>query len=346
VSAGGEEETIRRARLRSQRLAPGSAADSPAAAARAVLGIQAQDLRAAGLAVRARVPGARPDSLAAAGLIRTWTVRGTVHLVAADDLPWIDALTGPRNRRRFDALMAKRGNTATAEAIRPAALEIPADGPMTRAALIERLDAAGLPSLGPHSINVLMPWLAATGEVVGDAAGSFSRADPPPPVDGDEALAVLGRRYLAGYGPAGPEDLARWSGLPITACRRALAAIDGAVGAGGGLLALPGPDPPPAPPALILGAFDTAMLGWRSREPIVAAGDDRRLLPGGGVIRPAVLTEGRAAATWKLEGSGARRRIRFDWFGDRPPPPALEAEIAAVGAWLGLELEPASEGAS
>jgi hypothetical protein len=346
VSAGGEEETIRRARLRSQRLAPGSAADSPAAAARAVLGIQAQDLRAAGLAVRARVPGARPDSLAAAGLIRTWTVRGTVHLVAADDLPWIDALTGPRNRRRFDALMAKRGNTATAEAIRPAALEILADGPMTRAELIGRLDAAGLPSLGPHSINVLMPWLAATGEVVGDAAGSFSRADPPPPVDGDEALAVLGRRYLAGYGPAGPEDLARWSGLPITACRRALAAIDGAVGAGGGLLALPGPDPPPPPPALILGAFDTAMLGWRSREPIVAAGDDRRLLPGGGVIRPAVLTEGRAAATWKLEGSGARRRIRFDWFGDRPPPPALEAEIAAVGAWLGLELEPASEGAS
>ena len=346
MSAGGEEETIRRARLRSQRLAPGSAADSPAAAARAVLGIQAQDLRAAGLAVRARVPGARPDSLAAAGLIRTWTVRGTVHLVAADDLPWIDALTGPRNRRRFDALMAKRGNTATAEAIRPAALEILADGPMTRAELIGRLDAAGLPSLGPHSINVLMPWLAATGEVVGDAAGSFSRADPPPPVDGDEALAVLGHRYLAGYGPAGPEDLARWSGLPITACRRALAAIDGAVGAGGGLLALPGPDPPPPPPALILGAFDTAMLGWRSREPIVAAGDDRRLLPGGGVIRPAVLTEGRAAATWKLEGSGARRRIRFDWFGDRPPPPALEAEIAAVGAWLGLELEPASEGAS
>ena len=342
MSAGEAEETIRRARLRSQRLAPGSAADSPADAARAVLGIQAQDIRAAGLAVRARVPGAGPESLAAASLIRTWTVRGTVHLVAADDLPWIDALTGPRNRRRFDALMAKRDNMATAEAIRPAALEILTDGPMTRAELIKRLDAAGLPSLGPHSINVLMPWLAATGEIVGDAGGSFRRADPPPPVDGDDALAVLGGRYLAGYGPAGPEDLARWSGLPITACRRALAAVDGAVDAGGGLLALPGPDPAPAPAALILGAFDTAMLGWRNREPLVAAADDRRILPGGGIIRPVVLTDGRAAATWKLEGSGARRRIHFDWFGDRPPPAALETEIAAVGAWLGLELEPAS----
>lgn len=340
--AGADEETRRRARLRSQRLAPGSGAATPAEAARAVLGIQAQELRAAGLAIRARVPGARPADLAGAGLVRTWTVRGTVHLVAADDLPWIDALTGPRNRRRFDALMTKRGNLGIAEAIRPAALEILADGPITRAALIERLDARGLPPLGPRSVNVLMPWLAATGEVVGGADGTFAVADPPAPVAGEEALATLGRRYLAGYGPAGPEDLARWSGLPITVCRRALAAVDDAIDGGGGLLVLPAPDPPLAPPVLILGAFDTAMLGWRSREPIVAASDDHRLLPGGGVVRPVVLVRGRAAATWKLDGSGARRRIRFDWFGERPPAAALEAEVEAVGAWLGLELEPAS----
>lgn len=340
--ADADDEILRRARLRSQRLAPGSGAATPAEAARAVLGVQAQDLRATGLAIRARVPGAGPADLADAGLVRTWTVRGTVHLLAADDLPWIDALTGPRNRRRFDALMAKRVNLGTAEAIRPAALEILADGPLARAALIERLDARGLPSLGPRSVNVLMPWLAATGGVVGRADGTFAVADPLAPVAEEEALATLGRRYLAGYGPAGPEDLARWSGLPITVCRRALASVDDAIDGGGGLLALPEPDPPPPPPALILGAFDTAMLGWRSREPLVAAGDDRRLLPGGGVIRPVVLVRGRAAATWKLDGSGSRRSIRFDWFGDRPPAAALEAEIEAVGAWLGFDLEPAS----
>jgi len=344
VTAPDADEILRRRRLLSQRLAPGAGVSSPAAAARAVLGIQAQDLRAAGLAIRARVPGADPAAIGRADLIRTWTARGTAHLIAADDLPWIDALTGPRNRRRFDALMIKRGNLATAEAIRPAALEILADGPMTRAELIGRLDEHGLPTLGPSSINILMPWLASTGEVVGRADGTFRRADPPPPVDAEDALATLGRRYLAGYGPAGPEDLARWSGLPITACRRALAAADEAVPAGGDLLALPetAAATPEPPPPLLLGAFDTAMLGWRRREPLVAAAHDRSLMPGGGIIRPVVVVGGRAAGTWKLEGSGARRRIVFAWFEEPAPLADLRTEIEAVGSWLGLEVEPAS----
>ena len=93
---------------------------------------------------------------------------------------------------------------------------------------------------------------------------------------------------------------------------------------------------------ILLGAFDTSMLGWRSREPFVAAADDKKLLPGGGVIRPVVLVGGRATGTWKLDGSGRRRRIAFDWFSTSAPPAALRAEIDAVAAWLGLELEPAS----
>jgi hypothetical protein len=336
-------DEIRRRRLRAQRLAAGAEASSVAEAASSVLGIQAQDARAAGLAIRARVPTASRDDVAAADLVRTWTVRGTVHLLAADDLPWLDALTGPRNRRRCDALMRKRSNLEVAEAIRPAALELLATGPLTRAALIERLGERGLPSLGPYSINVLMPWLTSTGEVVGLADGSFRRADPPPSVDEEEALATLGRRYLAGYGPAGPEDLHRWSGLPITACRRALASVADAVTFGDDLLALPDEPEPPAPaPASMLGAFDTALLGWRDRSLLADPVAERRLVPGGGIIRAAVLTDGRAAATWKLEGSGRRRRVSFDWFGPRPSEPALAAEIDAVGSWLGLELEPAS----
>jgi hypothetical protein len=336
-------DEIRRRRLRAQRLATGAKASSVTEAASSVLGIQAQDLRAAGLSIRARVPGATRADLAAADLVRTWTVRGTVHLLAADDLPWLDSLTGPRNMRRLDALMRKRSNLEVAEAIRPAALEILADGPMTRAALIERLDGAGMPSLGPYSINVLMPWLTSTGEVVGLADGSFRRSDPPPSVDEEEALATLGRRYLAGYGPAGPEDLARWSGLPVTACRRALETADTRP-VGDGLVALAAePSPPPGPaPVQMLGAFDTALLGWRDRSLLVDPAAERRVVPGGGIIRAVVLVRGRAAATWKVEGSGRRRRVRFDWFGERPPVAALAAEVAAVGAWLGFELEPAS----
>jgi hypothetical protein len=336
------DENLRRRRLAAQRLVPATAATSAEEAARAVLGIQAQDLRAAGLAIRARVPGAAPSDLATADLVRTWTVRGTAHLLAADDLPLIDALTGPRNRRRFDALMKKRSNLEIAERIRPVAIELIAEGPLTRAELLERLDERGMPSLGPHSVNVLMPWLASTGEVIGSADGSFRLAEPPLAIDADEALAMLGRRYLAGYGPAGPEDLARWSGLPITACRRALADVADAEDAGGGMLALAGAPAPEPPPARMLGAFDTSLLGWRDRDLLVPSAEAQRLLPGGGVIRAVVLAFGRVAGTWKVEGAGARRRVAFDWFADPAPADALASELAAVGDWLGLELEPAS----
>ncbi len=126
------EDLLRRRRLAAQRLTDGAVASSAEEAAGTVLGIQAQDVRASGLAIRARVPGVTREQIAAADLVRTWTVRGTVHLVAAADLPWMNALTGPRNVRRFDQLMTKRANLETARAIRPAALEILADGPMTR----------------------------------------------------------------------------------------------------------------------------------------------------------------------------------------------------------------------
>lgn len=339
-------EQLRRRRLASQRLTPETWVGSPAEAARAVLGIQAQDVRAAGLAIRSRVPGVTREQIDAAPLVRTWTARGTVHLLAADDLPWIDALTGPRNRRRFDALMVKRENLEIAQQIRPAAIEILADGPMTRAALLERLDERGLPSLGPYSVNILMPWLASTGEVTGLANGTFRASEPPPILEQDEALSILAHRYLEGYGPAGPEDLARWSGLPITAARRALEAIDGGLEhAGGDLLALPGMldrEPPPPPPVQLLAAFDTSMLGWRNREPLLAARHDERLGAAGGMIKAVVLSSGRVVGTWRLDGSGRRRGVHVDWFGSRPPVGALSEEIADVGRYLDVELHLAS----
>jgi hypothetical protein len=130
--------------------------------------------------------------------------------------------------------------------------------------------------------------------------------------------------------------------LPITTCRRALAGVPGAEDAGAGLLALPGAPAPEPPRVRMLGAFDTSLLGWRDRDLLVPPAEAHRLLPGGGVVRAVVLASGRAAGTWKVEGSGARRRVTFNWFADPPPADALASEIAAVGEWLGLELEPAS----
>jgi len=330
-----DDDRLRRLRLAAQRLTLETAAADVSAAARAVVGVQAQDVRAAGLALRSRVPGLRRADVDASALIRTWTVRGTVHLIDPSDRPWLHAVLGPRNLARFDTAMRQRGDYDVAVTMLGDLVAVLRDRPLDRAELLRELAARGHPGLGQRSVNVLMPWAAAQGLVVGLPDGRYRAAEPPPAVDADLALATLARRYLAGYGPAAAADLASWSGLPLGLARQGLAAL-GPVEADGELLALPGTldAAPPAPRALLLAAFDTIMLGYRSRAPVVAPEDDRYILPGGGMLRPAVLVDGLAAGTWGLTARGGRRRVAVDWF--RPPAgsPGLRTEQLSVETFL------------
>ena len=307
------------------------------AAARAVVGVQAQDVRAAALALRSRVPGLRRADVNGSGLIRTWTARGTVHLIDPDDWPWLHAALGERNRARFDAAMRQRGDYDAATGMLGDLVAVLRERPLDRAGLLRELAARGHPGLGPRSVNVLMPWAAAQGLVAGLPDGRYRAAEPPPPVDPELALATLARRYLAGYGPAAAEDLAWWSGLPLGTARRALAAL-GPTEAAGELLALPGrldTVPPPPPRALLLAAFDTALLGYRRRVPLVAAADDRRILPGGGMLHPAVLIDGLAAGTWTATATRGQCRVVIHWFGRPAEPPELRDEQLSVERFLG-----------
>jgi hypothetical protein len=277
------------------------------------------------------------------GLVRTWTVRGTAHLLDPADLGPLHSLTGPRLQRYIGGLMAKRGNIEGARALLADAVGLLEPGPLSRADLLVALRERGHPELDQSSANILMPWIACQGLIAGLPDGRFRAVDPPQAVDTDEALAWLGRRYLGGYGPAGVADLAKWSGLPLGMCRWALgaAAADRGGESSGELWALAGGfDPAPQRPARarLLAAFDTAMLGWADRGWLLDPRHARRAVPGGGIIRAVVVAGGRAVGTWKLTGSGRRRRLECDWFGRRPAAAALAAEAADVGRFLGVEV--------
>jgi winged helix DNA-binding protein len=243
---------------------------------------------------------------------------------------------GSRNRARFDAAMSKRGDHEAAAGMLDDVVAVLAERPLDRAGLLRELAARGHPGLGQRSINVLMPWAAARGLIVGLPDGRYRAAQPPTAVDPDLALATLAHRYLAGYGPATVADLASWSGLPLSTARRALAALDH-IETVGELIALPGTldAEPQAPPALLLAAFDAIMLGYRTREPLVAAGDDRHILPGGGMLRPAVLIDGVAAGTWRLAGQASRRTVAIQWFRRPAESAELRAEQLSVARFLG-----------
>ncbi len=65
-----------------------------------LLAVQAQDLRAARLALRARAKRLRAADVDAAltderALVVGWLMRGTLHLVGSEDYHWLLALTAP-----------------------------------------------------------------------------------------------------------------------------------------------------------------------------------------------------------------------------------------------------------
>jgi hypothetical protein len=152
------------------------------------------------------------------------------------------------------------------------------------------------------------------------------------PVDRDKGLAELARRYLAGHGPAGERDLARWAGLPLRDARAGLGAVAAELETRpDGLVDLAGRAPAaPLPPPRLLGAFEPILLGWTSREAIV--GPHRALVTSNGLFRPFALVEGRATAIWSFRaGAVALRPFRRL---DSEEAEDLEAEARDIARYL------------
>lgn len=330
------------ARIAAQGLA-GEPARSPEAVAERLLAVQGQDPRGARLAIRARSAGlAAADvdrALDAGALLITWLNRGTLHLVRAEDYPWLQALTTPPLLSSC-ARWLRRSGISEAEAERGLATierALADEGPLTRHQLRERLEAAGVPPAG----QVLFFLAAVRGLVVRGPMADGEHAyvlvrdwlGPQPQVDREAALAELARRYLAGHGPADDRDLARWAGLPLRDARAGLTAVAAELAErDDGLLDLAGREPPePLPPPRLLGAFDPLLLGWTSRDDVV--GRHKLLVTNNGVFRPFALVGGRAVARWRL--SAGKLTIEPLQRIPKRDTAALDADAEAVLRYLG-----------
>jgi hypothetical protein len=323
--------------------------------------VQAQDLRAARLALRARGTGLTAADVDAAltgerSFVVGWLGRGTLHLVRSEDYPWLLGLTAPlaaaTGRRRLGQEGVPPADAERAVAVVEHALA--EDGPLTRPQLAERLAARGIRTerqATPHllalaarrGISVLGPLR--NGVQAFALARDWLGAPPPTELAGTEreaALAELARRYLAGHGPATAADLAGWIGLPVRDARAGLAAIAGeVVELGDGLAELARRDRPPVrPPARLLPAFDPYLLGWKDRSFAVPARHARRVYPGGGILRAVAISEGLAVATWGIRRRRDRISVELEPFAPLATrlDAALRKEAADIARFEGLEL--------
>jgi hypothetical protein len=333
-------------RLTAQLLA-GPRPRDPVAVVERLLAVQGQDARGARLAIRARSTGVTAADVDRAltvdrSLLISWLNRRTLHLVRREDYPLLQALTTPPlmigTARRLEQEGVSPAHADRAIAVIERALSD--DGPLTRAQLRERVTAAGVRTAGQALVNVLLlaslRGLIVRGPMVGKEQAFVLVADwlgEQLEVDRGRALAELARRYLAGHGPAGERDLARWAGLPLRDVRAGFSAI------GAQLRTLPGGlvdlkrrrRVAELPPPRLLGAFEPVLLGWIDRTPLL--GTNQAAVTVGGLFKAFAMANGRAVATWRL----ARGELELEPFGRvrRDVLTALEADGEDVARFLG-----------
>lgn len=355
-------DDLRAVRQRAQLLADTAADDVCEVAAR-LGGVQAQAAPAARLAVRARSIGLTRHNVDCAterppAVVRTWAMRGTLHMVPAADARWIVDLLGPRfvkagERRRLQLGLDDDTCRRGVDAIQAVLTDSP---PLTRAHLVERLADMGVP-LDPKSQAPahLVAYAALRGVIC--RGPDLPNGEPTYALldswvgtsscrDRDNSLRELARRYLTGHGPATLADFAAWSGLPVRDARNAFAELGDELvevdTAGQRMVALAGTDltPPATCPPRLLGPFDPYLLGYRGRDLILEPAHAKRIQAGGGMIQPAVLAGGRVVGTWRLHRDAKRAGVVVEPFTTLPKGSreGLRAEADDIGRFLGVNV--------
>jgi len=299
---------------------------------RHLVGLQSQVPSSPYPALWSRLAAFAPDDLGSLltdrEVVRVGALRGTVHLVAADDALELTALVRPtlaaylRAKNQHGAALADVDLDDLEEVARDVL-----DEPLTSVELGRRL-AQRWPDVDPkhlaYGARCLLPlvqvpprglwgasgpgttttWTTAQAWLgrSDDALDAVAHGTDP---DADLAARVrLVRRYLAAFGPASVADAQRWSGLTrlkaaFDALRPDLETFTGP----DGKELVDHPDAPRPPgdapvPVVLAGDFDNLVLSHDDRTRVLGDVPVKSVVSVNGQVAATVLVDGRVAGAW------------------------------------------------
>ena len=336
---------MRTERLRSHRLT--APAPTVAEAASHMTATQAQEFWGGRWALAARTAGSptvtEVDQAFERGeIVRAWTQRGTLHIIAAADLEWMLRITSARQAKLYApvhrGLGIEHDHLAGAERAVRAALA--GGNRLTRAEFAEVLASAGEETAGMRGNHILsalaLRGVIVLGPVVPRESGPtrdqyLVLADDwiTDSISPDEPMAELLVRYVRGHGPASVADFAWWAGFPKGLAAEAReAAGDRLVEVGDGLLMTT--EPPPrrrAVPAVVaLPPFEEYYLSYADRSipvPTHLAPEAASIVgpSANGFVRPVLVRDGELVGVWAHSLAAGKHHL--------DPVPQVFGEVAA-----------------
>ena len=283
-----------------------------------LVGLQAQAPTPPYFGLWSRIEGFQPGDLAelltSRRVVRTWLMRGTIHVVTARDCLQFSPLVRPVLDRLLYNNPARRDvadiDLAEVVAVGRSLLE---EKPRTAAELRELLherwperDAAALAS----SLLFLTPLVQVPPRGIWGKGGKpavttieswLGQPLAPNPSKDDLVL-----RYLAAFGPASIQDVQSWSGLTrlgevVERLRPRLRTFRDE--SGKELFDLPDaprPDPETPVPVRFVAEFDNLILSHADRSRIVPEDHRKRIVTLNGMVPGTVLVDGFVCGTWKV----------------------------------------------
>lgn len=351
-------ELVRALRARAQHLWPKAARGDLIGVVHSLCGVNVQSAPAMMLSLRARIEGLEAagveDAMRRRLLVCTWAMRGTIHLLDSGDLFDMVSILGPALIKKGERRRRELGldDDKLADSLRemPAILK---GGPLTRDELVDELIKRGIgidpEGQAPYHL-VAYAGLKGLIYICPDRTGgeqTYCLADKHASFNRERALAEITRRYLASYGPAGPGDLASWSGLSAADAKKGweLAGEKRELKVGGQNLWATGAqlqygDTAADTVVNLLPAFDTLVLGYKDREFLVPKKYQEKVYHGGQTV-PVVLVNGLASGTWRYERRGKSLKVNvrpFEPF-DGDTAALAREEADDVGRFFGLRAE-------
>lgn len=283
-------------------------------AVRGLCGVQAQFMTHALHALRIRADDA-DEAATAQCLVKGWTIRGTMHLFAPEDLP---LFVSAKHYRSNDWHAPSFWNQRPCWALTPerqayftqVILDALAGGPQTREALKACCRAHGMTDAEEGSM--FDPWGGGVREMcergfmhaLAQEEKSYCLAPAFTPVEEEAAQLELMRRYLTHFGPATIRDAAYFFGMPQRRVKQLMSELPVASASCGentyfwleqGLAY-----DEAVPDCVFLAGFDQLMLGYDKRESLYLLPEHvGRVFSRSGIVFPTVLLHGRIAGIWK-----------------------------------------------
>lgn len=342
-------------RVERQQLGERAKAGSMLSVVSRTCGLHAQLMSSAELSAWARVEELEREDVRRAlweerSLVKTWAMRGTLHLLPSEEFPlWQAALSTydhylkgawlrafGMSRTELETLIETIGRILNGEMLTREELARRVGQEFGSDDLPERMTGSWGSMLKPAAFRGALCFAPNEGRNVRFTHPAWWLGAGPV-VDGGQASQEVTRRYLGAYGPATREDYARWwAGLSPAGALKAFKALGDEVvlvdvgGTHRWMLAEHLEDVTEASPqksVRLLPAFDPYVIGAsRGQASILAPEAKARVYRAQGWISPVVIVDGKIVGIWKHEKKGRRTEVTVEPFEKLPARARREVE--------------------